>query len=634
MMKAEMRGVCCILVFNILVISVMLSTSTSITLEEIPDQELDDNTFKPPTESYLEDEVEDTRSCGASKRFSGYDELEGYFRTTSQTNWSWAMHFTLTLAASPPDLSPSDYSTTNIQVEGVDEPDILKTDGTYIYMILNNEVVILKAYPVEEAKVLSRIKAEHWAVSIFVRGSNLVLFERFDGTYIKIYDISSRSLPRLIQNIHLSGHYYDSRLIDDRVYIIVTQHAGHYSYSDNTTEISLPTIESNGSYKTVDASEVCYFDEPAPYYEFTMIASIDLRDMTLGYEVYLTDGAQGLYVSKKNLYIVSKDYMRFHPEFEDSDTEISVVHKISITNGEIEYIGKGEVPGEVLNQFSMDEYDGYFRIATTKGEAWRTGSDAMNNLYILDGSMEVVGKLEGLAPGERIYSARFIGDRCYLVTFKKVDPFFVIDLTEPESPTVLGELKIPGYSDYLHPYDENHIIGLGKDTIDMGDFARFQGVKLSLFDVTDVAHPAEVSQYIIGDRGTYSSASRNHKAFLFSSSKNLLILPIVLAEINESEYPEGVAPNQYGEYVWQGAYVFSLTLTHGFELRGRITHFEQDEDAEGCRFYELYFYGPDSIKEACVVRSLYIEEGIYTISERMVKINSMDDLAEIKRIEF
>ena len=147
----------------------------------------------------------------------------------------------------------------------------------------------------------------------------------------------------------------------------------------------------------------------------------------------------------------------------------------------------------MLNQFSMDEWNGCFRIATTRGHVSREGSSSTNNVYVLDSDLNVTGKLEGLAPGETIYSARFIGKRAYLVTFKKVDPFFVLDLSVPSDPKVLGALKIPGFSDYLHPYDENHVIGVGKNTVEAdpgeGNFAWYQGMKVALFDVTDVANP-------------------------------------------------------------------------------------------------------------------------------------------------
>jgi uncharacterized secreted protein with C-terminal beta-propeller domain len=276
----------------------------------------------------------------------------------------------------------------------------------------------------------------------------------------------------------------------------------------------------------------------------------------------------------------------------------------------------------------MDENGDYFRVATSE-------SYKQTNVYVLDEDLEVVGSLEGLAPNERMYSARFVGDRCYLVTFKKVDPFFVIDLSDPESPTVLGELKIPGYSDYLHPYDENHIIGLGIDAYDMGTFAWFQGVKLSLFDVTDLENPKEISKYNIGDRGTTSPAQHDHKAFMFSKSKDLLIIPISLFEIDERDYPNGVPPNAYGKFVWQGAYVFSLTLEDGFKLKGRITHSAHGQENGNCyQGWGMWWFDDGIVfKSTCVLRSLYIEDWIYTISEGMVKVNKMDSLAEIKAIE-
>ena len=300
-------------------------------------------------------------------------------------------------------------------------------------------------------------------------------------------------------------------------------------------------------------------------------------------------------------------------------TELTLVHKIGIGDGRVEYKYSAEVPGTVLNQFSMDEYNGYFRIATTTGSF----GSAQNHIYVLDDSLNVVGRLEDLAKGESIYSARFAGNRAYLVTFKKVDPLFVIDLSEPAQPKVLGELKIPGYSDYLHPYDENHIIGIGKEATEQGDFAWYQGLKLSLFDVSDVENPIEISKYNIGDRGSDSYALRDHKAFLFSKDKNLLMIPALVAEIDESEYPEGVPPSAFGVPAWQGAYVFGLDL-NGFALKGRITH--NDKENITSRFY--YYNSPYAVK-----RSLYIGNVLYTMSGKMLKANDLSSMDEISAVE-
>jgi uncharacterized secreted protein with C-terminal beta-propeller domain len=300
--------------------------------------------------------------------------------------------------------------------------------------------------------------------------------------------------------------------------------------------------------------------------QFYTIAGLDIKDpeAKLATETFLLDGGSTIYVSASNLYLTSQGW--------SSDTTVT---KIGIEEGTIIFKANGTVPGYVLNQFSMDEHNGYFRIATTDHD-WRSGSSG-NNVYVLNEDMEIVGELEDLAPGEEIYSARFMGERCYLVTFKKVDPLFTIDLSDPENPTVLGKLKIPGYSDYLHPYDENTLIGIGKETVEAeeGDFAWYQGVKISLFDVSDVANPRELAKIEIGSRGTDSPALYDHHAFLFSKARNLLVIPILEAKIDENDFSGEVPANFYGEYTYQGAYVFSISR-EGIELRGTITHLDED----------------------------------------------------------
>jgi len=251
----------------------------------------------------------------------------------------------------------------------------------------------------------------------------------------------------------------------------------------------------------------------------------------------------------------------------------------------------------------------------------------INNLYVLDEKMNIIGKVEDLAPGESIYSARFMGDTAYMVTFKKVDPLFVIDLKDPTKPTVAGKLKIPGSSDYLHPYDKNHIIGIGKEAIasKTGDFAWYTGVKIALFDVTYIDTPIEISKFEIGDRGTDSYALQDPKAFLFDKEKNLLVIPILLAEIDKSQYKDEIPSWAYGEYKWQGAYVFNIDTNNGIQLRDRITHSDEDENIDNNNWY--YYGSKYSIK-----RSLYIGDFLYTISDGLIKINGLNNLNEINKI--
>ena len=245
----------------------------------------------------------------------------------------------------------------------------------------------------------------------------------------------------------------------------------------------------------------------------------------------------------------------------------------------------------------------------------------------------VVGKLEGLAKNENLHSVRFMGDKCYLVTFKKTDPLFVIDLSQPTNPQVLGELKIPGYSDYLHPYDETHLIGVGKETVEAeeGDFAWYQGLKLSLFDVSNVNNPQQLAKYVIGDRGTDSPVLSEPKAFLFDKTKNLLVIPVNLAVIDQSDKQQ--ESWVYGEMVWQGAYVFELTLDGGFVLKGELTHIDETmpivtREGNVITGTAAYWYSQDYF----VNRALYIDNTLYTVSNAKVLLNNLDSMTLIAEV--
>lgn len=316
-------------------------------------------------------------------------------------------------------------------------------------------------------------------------------------------------------------------------------------------------------------------------------------------------------------------------KYEDiaAELEKTVIHKIAINDGvksgdgRLEYETQGEVTGQVLNQFSMDESEGYFRIATTKNRAWsrfeKETDESYSNLFVLDGGLKPVGALTKLASGERIYSVRFMQNRAYMVTFKQTDPLFVIDLENPKNPRVLGELKIPGFSNYLHPYDEKTLIGIGKDTAEneWGGVTT-KGLKLSLFDVADVANPKEVDTLVLGDAGSDSIALNDHKAFLFSREKNLLVLPVSLYEN---------AGTRYGNMAFSGAAVFDITAT-GIELKGKIDHSDGGKSSSS-DFWGGYNYYDNSVK-----RSLYISDTLYTFSNNYLKMNKLGDLSEVNSV--
>jgi len=542
-----------------------------------------------------------------------------------------------------------DYSTTNIQVEGVDEADIIKSDGKYFYVVNGNKVLVVDAYPTDELEILSEIEFgdKETLGELFINKNKLIIFtneyvqenyimeERcYQGscpsnyygqkTNIYVFDVSNKENPERLEVFGVSGSYVSSRMIGDYVYLV----ANEYIYD----EVILPMIEVGENKRIIDAGEISYMPVKGNSFQYTILLSINVKNLELNEETLLSSSSQNIYVSEDNIYTTYTEYGWWHGELDkDSEnTEKTIINKFSIDEEKIKYVASGEVPGHILNQFSMDEFEGNFRIATTVPPLFGAGGivadenikQSKNNIYVLDKSMNVVGSLEDLAPGETIYSARFMGERAYLVTFRKVDPLFVIDLSNPEAPNVLGKLKIPGYSDYLHPIDEDHIIGIGKETAEAkeGDFVWYQGMKMAVFDVSDVENPVQLHEVVIGDRGTDSEALHNHKAFLYDKEKELLVLPIILAEFKN----EPTNSWEIGEYTFQGAYVYNLNLEDGFNLKGRITHYT-DEDVKKMGYY---FYGDKS-----VTRSTYIGNVLYTFSNKFIKANELENLDEVGEVE-
>jgi uncharacterized secreted protein with C-terminal beta-propeller domain len=641
--------------------------------------------------------------------FSSYEELTEFLESSSYqySSYNWrtlggSMDKSFEVTAAPDGMNfdesggeTIDYSQTNVQVAGVDEPDVVKTDGTYLYIVSNGKIIIVKAYPTEDADIECEITFNDsiYVQNVFISDLRLVVFaETYDypvykggaidemsssvwysspNTYIKIFDLEDITNPVLVKDIVVGGSYSGARMIEDFVYVITTQYSYNYDIP-NGDQVIVPRIMVDDEIKEVPLSDIYYVDIPEKSSTLTNIVSVDIHDDAdeVHAEVFLLGNSHTLYVSKSNIYVVYStgyyDYVMLEelidelvmptlPEsikeefnlvdtlsledyqkktvtewilqnYVDSmdekqkqaiakaivrQTERTIIHRISIADGEIQYEAQGSIPGFVQNQFSLSEYDGYLRVSTTV-EGWMVRSylssiESQNNVYVLDMDLEIVGSLEDLASGERIYATRFIGDKCYLVTFKQIDPFFVIDLSEPTNPEVLGELKIPGYSTYLHPYDETHIIGIGRDD---------EKVKISLFDVSDLENPIELSKYEIenDDEGWYwaqSSALYEHKAFLFDKEKNLMVIPV-------------------GDYSKESAYVFDISVEGGIELKGTITHDLEVESEEEYDPWDDYYYMGNygnSIK-----RTLYIGDVLYTVSDNMVKMNDLETLEEINSI--
>ena len=719
----------------------------------------------------------------ALNQFASYDELEKYLdkkikeskesgRGVFENIDGFAAEIAPTAGASmKASGGASDYSQTNIQVAGVDEPDFVKNDGKYVYTISGNTLYIVDAYPAENMNVISNISLGSYANNIFVNGDKLVIFlqgyEQYyadnlagniaeaaeksialcagDGcggyskskTIVNVYDISDRSAPKLESNYSFDGGYIGARMIGDNVYLISQQHLYNY-------EIPRPVYSLNGIKNEIAIGDIYYSDEYDENFAFTYINAIDLKKQNVDVKVYLLGTSSIIYVSESNIYLTSEKWLSYDeqielkikeginpimPEYYQEDienilesdeyahdkeqkvmkvvynysrgldyemqsvflenlkksiekAEIKIskeyektsVHKIEINGLNIKYKATGEFPGRLLNQFSMDEYNGNLRVAATTGN-WRAAT--LNHLYVLDKELEIVGSVEDLAKGERIYSARFMGDRAYMVTFRQVDPLYAIDLSEPDKPNVLGYLKVTGYSSYLHPYDENRIIGIGMEANEQG---RVSGVKIALFDVSDVSNPKENAKYEIKSEGQWtwssSEALYEHKAFLFDKEKNLLVVPIQYSYYFGEKYRN-----------WNGAYVFDIDF-NSIELKGKITHIERykpkyvsaKEEAIGAEregyssgqvwvkedYNEWKLYVNDIASEQGnydyyqnvmndkqidslpggtdyepydyswqkrIQRSLYMDSTLYTISQGMIKANDLSNLREVNKID-
>ncbi len=560
-----------------------------------------------------------------------------------------------------------DFSTTNVQVEGVDEADIVKTDGEYIYVVKGSTVRVVDAKPAREMYEMDAVTFGDDGFrpqDMYVDGNRLIVigtayspriypyefiadydvtdvyFGGKDQTILYVFDISDKANIEEIRSVAFDGNYDSSRKIDDMVYVVSNQYKYYMNGIVPYEEGLLPLYKDSTEDKIMPmsgCSDVSYMPGPRDGNGFMTVSGVPVDNVGEKVVTEVVIGnSNAVYASRDNMYISQQKYGWNNYWGGDSSEEETIIHKFALGKKEIVYKGKGKVPGHILNQFSMDEYDGNFRIATTKGDLWNSTTPSTNNVYVLDSQMDLIGELEGLAPGEKIYSVRFMGKRGYIVTFKKVDPLFVIDLATPSAPKVLGKLKIPGYSDYLHPYDENHIIGFGKDAVDAQadliaarelDFAWYQGIKIAMFDVTDVTNPVELHKIVIGDRGTDSELLWNHKALLFDKEKGIMAFPITVYEIPENvKNDPNVADNTYGDPVFQGAYVYDVSVEDGFDFKGSITQYTDNEIADKAGYY---WWGDKDIK-----RILYIGDYFYTISQAAVKASFMRDLRDASMIDF
>lgn len=565
-------------------------------------------------------------------------------------------------SSSSSDSITKDFSTTNIQVENVDEADITKTDGDYIYSISENNVIITDVINPKEIKIVATMKSNDESIpeDLILYKNELVVistktdknsssYYNYNDTIVKIYNIDTKTNPILIKSYELNEPYYTSRCINNMLYVISS---GKLRKEDNKI---IRNYKEDKIEHEIELENIKYLKDVKTNKQ-TLISVVDLDNAKADINVssYLID-ISNAYVSEKSIYLLDEkyDYNSYAPPIStvfglkgiigvftyDDENEISSgykteIYKFDITkDGNVAYNTKNEIEGKTINQYSLDEQNGHLRIALYDNNGARVA--------ICDENLKQIGVSSYVGKGEKMYSSRFMNNKAYLVTYKTIDPLFVIDLSNETKPQVLGELSIPGYSTYLHPYDENHLIGIGMETEEIvnknssgkviSTTARIIGMKMALFDVTDVNNPVQISQTIIGDKRTTSAILTNPKALLFSKERELIAIPVNNYredfEIKSSSDTYSSIVNAYTNYdklyIAEGYFVYKINIEEGFNLKGIITHENSTKNKSS-----YYYYNRSKL-----LRGLYIDDNLYTISEIAIKVNNLETLELIDELK-
>ena len=438
--------------------------------------------------------------------------------------------------------SGAGYLDTNTREEEVGEADIVKTDGNYLYILYGNKIRILDIRnPEMEELGTIRIGGNTDPVELYVKDDRLVVFynetvqknsdqaedssaygaDYQSYTVAETYDLSDRREPVSLGSVQLGGYYRTVRISGDYIYLFSDYYAD-YNANRKVAESYIPTVQG----KTI-ASNCIFLPGTIGTNQFLVVGSFSLKDPTqiIDSKAILSNGGD-CYVSEDNIYV----YEYVYDEKEEYDQ--TLIRKISYKEGKLKGVAQTKIWGQVKDSFCIDEYDGNLRLVTTVTPVYHYGKDggielydasveengSSNALYILDKKLNVTGKIEKLAPNEEVYSARFMGKTAYFVTYEQVDPLFSADLSDPENPKILGALKIPGFSDYLHGYGEGRLLGIGMETDEAG---AQDGVKLSLFDISDPTDVTEVQKTVL--EGFYATdLSYNYKLAAIDSKQNLI----------------------------------------------------------------------------------------------------------------
>jgi uncharacterized secreted protein with C-terminal beta-propeller domain len=546
------------------------------------------------------------------------------------------------------------FSGTNTQEQGVDEADIVKTNGNFIYVLRNGELIIVDSLPSEDAAVVSRSDVEGQPIDMFLHGDRVMIFSVvysdssspiepialnrmampiwFGGksqVKITVLNISDAAAPNLVHESFLDGSYINARMVHGKVYLVLNNSPQLpmpwiRALDDKGTEVESPdhfkerlaTVDANSllpQFRSIDYSDAgtseqtgdlivdcngVYKTSNDDWMNLTTVLSFDLDAASIGGP---TDSAtvfgyiNTVYASTQNLYLINQTW--------HEAGAVSGIHKVALGD-DIRVEASGEVPGTVLNEFSLDEEGAYFRIATTTNwwdpESGRGHSS--NAVFVLSeegDTLNVIGSLEQLAPDEQIYAARFFDDHGFVVTFRQVDPLFALDLSNPTDPKVAGELKVSGFSRYLHPVDDGHLLAIGRDADEAG---RVRGLQVSLFDVSDLNNPTLVDQYLIQPEGgwSWSAAEWDHHAFSYFADAGVMSIPVEgIVRIEPLNNDDPATANTISWDYHSDFWVFHVDVASGFDLLGQVGH------------------------TSTALRSFRINDALYTLARDDVKVQPL-----------
>ncbi len=581
----------------------------------------------------------------------------------------------------------TDYYKNNDQTNGVTEGDITITDGKYIYIYSDNKKNIRiieadndKLNEVGIIDILDNLEENTYTYNgkIYVYGDKLVCLmntERMNSPYINgyenfivndcayfdncrdtiivLYDISERDKPVFINKITVDNEYVQSRMVGNHLYVMTQKsfydvlYGYMEEYGDNEEnkekieDISYEELAGkvitkiNGKEVSTD-NIYCPDNEQSGEPSTCTVIALDINnDLNVTDNCTIIGSIDDVYVSEQFIYLFNRVSKNDDESRTSTYKELTDVIKFKYGDGNVEPYAKGNIDGTVNNQFSADEYDGYLRVVTTEYEynMIYEPSDIeefqdkyRNNVYVLDDKLNVYGRIEGLAEDERIYSARFMKDKGYFVTFRNTDPLFVVDFSKPDNPKILSELKVTGFSSYLHMWNDNLLLGIGMEANESGITS---GVKLSMFDISDLNNTKEIAKYVEEDTEAYE-ALNNYKEILVDENKNLIGLEMskdnnnrieesTSTESNSTSYNSDKSSN-YEKFIGYSQYY----VLYRYDNNSFTELLKYDYN----KFNNLKFTEFDYEKMYCDYRGLYIGNYLYIITmDKGVQAINLSDLS-------